>query len=111
MPLLFSLTQCELSDLKAGEVCQKQAEAVPEKPATSRLFNACKNVQQLLDNWISKGGPPSAQTDYQAASFGLHTLHRPIRHHLRHLHQMHHRSMRRTQRFTERLRRGHRALQ
>ena len=40
MPLLFSLTQCGLSDLKAGEVCQKQAEAVPEKPATSRLFNA-----------------------------------------------------------------------
>lgn len=39
MPLLFSLTQCGLSDLKAGEVCQKQAEAVPEKPATSRLFN------------------------------------------------------------------------
>jgi hypothetical protein len=25
--------------LKAAEVCQKQAEAVPEKPATSRLFN------------------------------------------------------------------------
>jgi hypothetical protein len=40
MPLLFSLTQCGLSDLKAGEVCQKQAEAVPEKPATSRLFNS-----------------------------------------------------------------------
>lgn len=40
MPLLFSQTQCWLSDLKAGEVCQKQAEAVPEKPATSRLFNA-----------------------------------------------------------------------
>lgn len=40
MPLLFSPTQCGLSDLKAGEVCQKQAEAVPEKPATSRLFNA-----------------------------------------------------------------------
>ena len=43
MPLLFSLTQCGLSDLKAGEVCQKQAEAVPEKPATSRLFNAHRN--------------------------------------------------------------------
>ena len=42
MPLLFSPTQCGLSDLKAGEVCQKQAEAVPEKPATSRLFNLCK---------------------------------------------------------------------
>ncbi|MEO8489240.1 hypothetical protein [Pseudomonas sp.] len=41
MPLLFSLTQCGLSDLKAGEVCQKQAEAVSEKPATSRLFNVC----------------------------------------------------------------------
>ncbi|PQZ90097.1 hypothetical protein CQ048_16535 [Pseudomonas trivialis] len=40
MPLLFSLTQRGLSDLKAGEACQKQAEAVPEKPATSRLFNA-----------------------------------------------------------------------
>ncbi|WP_256732812.1 hypothetical protein [Pseudomonas sp. P7548] len=39
MPLLFSPTQRGLSDLKAGEVCQKQAEAVPEKPATSRLFN------------------------------------------------------------------------
>jgi hypothetical protein len=38
--LLFSPTQRGLSDLKAGEVCQKQAEAVPEKPATSRLFNA-----------------------------------------------------------------------
>lgn len=37
---LFSLTQRGLSDLKAGEACQKQAEAVPEKPATSRLFNA-----------------------------------------------------------------------
>lgn len=43
MPLLFSLTQCGLSDLKAGEVCQKQAEAVPEKPATSRLFNVRNN--------------------------------------------------------------------
>lgn len=42
MPLLFSLTQCGLSDLKAAEVCQKQAEAVPEKPATSRLFNCPK---------------------------------------------------------------------
>ncbi|ARB31373.1 hypothetical protein F7R12_15510 [Pseudomonas tolaasii] len=41
MPLPFSPTQCGLSDLKAGEVCQKQAEAVPEKPATSRLFNVC----------------------------------------------------------------------
>ena len=40
MPLLFSPTQRGLSDLKAGEACQKQAEAVPEKPATSRLFNA-----------------------------------------------------------------------
>jgi hypothetical protein len=40
MPLLFSPTQCGLSDLKAAEVCQKQAEAVTEKPATSRLFNA-----------------------------------------------------------------------
>jgi len=40
MPLLFSQTVSWLSDLKAGEVCQKQAEAVPEKPATSRLFNA-----------------------------------------------------------------------
>ena len=40
MPLLFSPTRRGLSDLKAGEVCQKQAEAVPEKPATSRLFNA-----------------------------------------------------------------------
>jgi hypothetical protein len=39
MPLLFSQTVSWLSDLKAGEVCQKQAEAVPEKPATSRLFN------------------------------------------------------------------------
>lgn len=39
MPLLFSPTQRGLSDLKAGEVCQKQAEAVSEKPATSRLFN------------------------------------------------------------------------
>ena len=38
MPLLFSQTPCGLSDLKAGEVCQKQAEAVPEKPATSRFF-------------------------------------------------------------------------
>jgi len=47
MPLLFSQTPCGLSDLKAGEVCQKQAEAVPEKPATSRLFNACKNAVQL----------------------------------------------------------------
>ena len=47
MPLLFSLTQCGLSDLKAGEVCQKQAEAVPEKPATSRLFNARKTQFQL----------------------------------------------------------------
>ncbi|MFB3302093.1 hypothetical protein [Pseudomonas sp. AMR01] len=43
MPLLFSLTQCGLSDLKAGEVCQKQAEAVSEKPATSRLFNVWNN--------------------------------------------------------------------
>lgn len=43
MPLLFSPTQCGLSDLKAAEVCQKQAEAVPEKPATSRLFNAWNN--------------------------------------------------------------------
>ncbi|WP_241669089.1 MULTISPECIES: hypothetical protein [Pseudomonas] len=39
MPLLFSPTQCGLSDLKAGEACQKQAEAVTEKPAISRLFN------------------------------------------------------------------------
>ncbi|RQO60332.1 hypothetical protein DBR46_04140 [Pseudomonas sp. KBW05] len=44
MPLLFSQTQCWLSDLKAVEVCQKQAEAVSEKPATSRLFNARKKV-------------------------------------------------------------------
>lgn len=43
MPLLFSPTPCGLSDLKAGEVCQKQAEAVPEKPATSRLFNVRNN--------------------------------------------------------------------
>ena len=52
MPLLFSLTQCGLSDLKAGEVCQKQAEAVPEKPATSRLFNALKscNLGNLRKN-------------------------------------------------------------
>lgn len=42
MPLLFSQTQRWLSDLKAVEVCQKQAEAVSEKPATSRLFNACR---------------------------------------------------------------------
>ena len=40
MPLLFSQTQCWLSHLKAGEACQKQAELVSEKPATSRLFNA-----------------------------------------------------------------------
>jgi hypothetical protein len=39
MPLPFSQTRRWLSDLKAGEACQKQAEAVPEKPATSRLFN------------------------------------------------------------------------
>jgi hypothetical protein len=45
MPLLFSQTQCWLSDLKAVEVCQKQAEAVSEKPATSRLFNARKKVR------------------------------------------------------------------
>jgi len=42
MPLLFSQTVSWLRDLKAGEVCQKQAEAVPEKPATSRLFNCPK---------------------------------------------------------------------
>ena len=48
MPLLFSPTPCGLSDLKAGEVCQKQAEAVPEKPATSRLFNACLKVPFAL---------------------------------------------------------------
>ncbi|KAF2409697.1 hypothetical protein SAMN04490179_1484 [Pseudomonas antarctica] len=50
MPLLFSQTVSWLSDLKAGEVCQKQAEAVPEKPATSRLFIAHRSgdVQQLL---------------------------------------------------------------
>ena len=42
MPLLFSPTQCGLSDLKAAEACQKQAEAVTEKPATSRLFNCPK---------------------------------------------------------------------
>lgn len=47
MPLLFSLTQCGLSDLKAGEVCQKQAEAVPEKPATSRLFICPKQSYQI----------------------------------------------------------------
>ncbi|MGK9417023.1 hypothetical protein ACSSUR_12860 [Pseudomonas cedrina] len=47
MPLLFSLTQCGLSDLKAGEVCQKQAEAVSEKPATSRLFNTCKKSNSI----------------------------------------------------------------
>ena len=40
MPLLFSQTPCWLSDFKAVEACQKQAEAVSEKPATSRLFNA-----------------------------------------------------------------------
>ena len=50
MPLLFSLTQCGLSDLKAGEVCQKQAEAVPEKPATSRLFNAREKLQTNCPN-------------------------------------------------------------
>ncbi|CAI8740209.1 Secreted protein [Pseudomonas marginalis] len=54
MPLLFSPTQCGLSDLKAAEVCQKQAEAVTEKPATSRLFNAHKNHKPNLSNscWI-----------------------------------------------------------
>jgi hypothetical protein len=54
MPLLFSPTQCGLSDLKAAEVCQKQAEAVSEKPATSRLFNAHKNHKPKLSNscWI-----------------------------------------------------------
>ena len=46
MPLLFSPTQRGLSDLKAGEACQKQAEAVPEKPATSRLFKVCKKIVQ-----------------------------------------------------------------
>lgn len=44
MPLLFSPTQRGLSDLKAGEACQKQAEAVPEKPATSRLFNVRSTI-------------------------------------------------------------------
>lgn len=48
MPLLFSPTQRGLSDLKAGEACQKQAEAVPEKPATSRLFNASKSRKSTL---------------------------------------------------------------
>ena len=57
MPLLFSLTQCGLSDLKAGEVCQKQAEAVPEKPATSRLFNARKTQF----NYPTAAGPPFNQ--------------------------------------------------
>ena len=47
MPLLFSPTPCGLSDLKAGEVCQKQAEAVPEKPATSRLFICPKQSYQI----------------------------------------------------------------
>ncbi len=38
MPLLFSLTQCGLSDLKAGEVCQKQAEAVPREAGHKPAF-------------------------------------------------------------------------
>ena len=50
MPLLFSPTQCGLSDLKAGEVCQKQAEAVPEKPATSRLFYCPKKSDKILQH-------------------------------------------------------------
>ena len=50
MPLLFSPTQCGLSDLKAGEVCQKQAEAVSEKPATSRLFNCLISIAAQLSN-------------------------------------------------------------
>ena len=48
MPLLFSPTPCGLSDLKAGKVCQKQIEAAPEKPATSRLFNARKKRPPIV---------------------------------------------------------------
>ena len=54
MPLLFSQTQCWLSDLKAGEVCQKQAEAVPEKPATSRLFNARKTPKSIAQQAVGQ---------------------------------------------------------
>jgi len=58
MPLLFSPTQCGLSDLKAGEVCQKQAEAVSEKPATSRLFNACKKPKSIAQQAVGQLNDP-----------------------------------------------------
>jgi hypothetical protein len=58
MPLLFSPTQCGLSDLKAGEVCQKQAEAVPEKPATSRLFNVCKKPKSIAQQPVGQLNDP-----------------------------------------------------
>lgn len=54
MPRLFSPTQCGLSDLKAGEACQKQAEAVPEKPATSRLFNARKTLKSIVQQAVGQ---------------------------------------------------------
>ncbi len=58
MPLLFSPTQRGLSDLKAGEACQKQAEAVPEKPATSRLFNVCKKPKSIVQQAIGQLNDP-----------------------------------------------------
>ena len=67
MPLLFSLTQCGLSDLKAGEVCQKQAEAVPEKPATSRLFNApLKHQSRSLND-------PLCPPEHVSGAIGSHS--------------------------------------
>ncbi|MFL1492756.1 hypothetical protein [Pseudomonas antarctica] len=54
MPLLFSQTVSWLSDLKAGEVCQKQAEAVPEKPATSRLFIARENYKPIVQTAVGQ---------------------------------------------------------
>ena len=64
MPLLFSQTQYWLSDLKAVEVCQKQAEAVSEKPATSRLFNAQDFVtsQSNISLPCSEVAPSKQQT-------------------------------------------------
>lgn len=80
MPLLFSQTVSWLSDLKAGEVCQKQAEAVPEKPATSRLFNVwnSRSAHAAKSDWVTrnlilkslKGSP---KTDLKARSQKTHS--------------------------------------
>ena len=86
MPLLFSLTQCGLSDLKAAEVCQKQAEAVPEKPATSRLFNACQKATVLP---AEAGTPPLQERACSRATSAAIFQADPARSHRKVLHATH----------------------